>query len=158
LLDDILASRRPSASLRFGPDGKLFAAFDDGGASRLAEDLSSFNGKILRLNADGTTPNDQAANIPLYSSNYPSPTGLGWSFLTGAMWATSQQGESGRLSVIASEGVRRRGVVRATFTLPWCTVPSAMDVYPASGLPALRGNLLIASDRGRHLLRLRVDP
>jgi glucose/arabinose dehydrogenase len=159
LLDDILASpRRPSASVRFGPDGKLFAAFDDGGASRLAEDLASFNGKILRLNTDGTTPNDQAGNSPLYSSNYPSPTGLGWSLLTGAMWATSQQGESGRLSVIASEGVRRRGVVRATFALPWGTVPSAMAVYPDSGIPALRGNVLIASERGRHLLRLRVDP
>jgi glucose/arabinose dehydrogenase len=159
LLDDVPASPwGPSASLRFGPDGKLFAAFDDGGAARLADDLSSSNGKILRLNTDGTTPDDQAGNIPFYSSTYPSPRGLGWYLSTGLLWAASQEGASGRLSVIASERVRRRGVVRAAFTLPAGTVPSAMAVYPNSGIAALRGNLLIASDKGRHLLRVRVDP
>jgi glucose/arabinose dehydrogenase len=159
LLDDIVASPGgPSASLRFGPDGKLFAAFDDGGAGRLADDLSSSNGKILRLNTDGTTPDDQAGNIPFYSATYPSPRGLGWYLSTGLLWAASQQGESGRLSVIASDGVRRRGAVRAAFALPAGTVPSAMAVYPDSGIAALRGNLLIASDKGRHLLRVRVDP
>jgi glucose/arabinose dehydrogenase len=159
LLDDIPASPgTPSASLRFGPDGKLFAAFDDGGSARLAADLSSSNGKILRLNTDGTTPDDQAGYIPFYSSTYPSPRGLGWYLSTGLLWAANQQGESGRLSVIASEGVRRRGAVRAAFTLPAGTVPSAMAVYPDSGIAALRGNLLIASDEGRHLLRVRVDP
>jgi hypothetical protein len=41
----------PAASLRFGPDRRLYAAFDDGGEARQAGDAASPNGKILRLNA-----------------------------------------------------------------------------------------------------------
>ena len=49
-------------------DGKLYAAFDDGGDPRQVGDAASLNGKILRLNADGTTPDDQAGATPIYST------------------------------------------------------------------------------------------
>ncbi len=66
--DEIAAtSSTPAASLRIGADGKLFAAFDDGGVSRLAGDLASANGKLLRMNSDGTTPDDQEGGSPLFS-------------------------------------------------------------------------------------------
>ena len=68
LLDGIPATPGgPAAALRFGPDGKLFAAFDDGGVARLAGDFASVNGKVLRLNPDGTTPDDQVGGNPLFS-------------------------------------------------------------------------------------------
>ena len=67
------ASSAPSASLRVAADGKLLAAFDDADSARLAEDLSSANGKILRLNPDGTTPDDQAGGSPLFSYVSPFP-------------------------------------------------------------------------------------
>jgi aldose sugar dehydrogenase len=159
LFDDVPASpNRASASLRFGPDGKLFAAFDDGGTPRRAGDLSSPNGKVLRLNPDGTTPDDQAANSPMYSWGYRSPRGLGWHLPAGTLWIATQQGESGLLYGLANDGTRRRGFVRAAFTLPAGTVPSAVAVYPNTGQAMLRGDVLIASDEGRHLLRLRDDP
>jgi aldose sugar dehydrogenase len=159
LLDDVPASPiRPSASLRFGPDGKLFAAFDDGGTPRLVGDLSSPNGKILRVNPDGTTPDDQAAKSPLYSSGYRSPRGLAWQLPGGTLWVASQERESGRLSAIASGGNPRRASVRAALTLPAGTMPSAVAVYPDAGIALLRGNVLIASDEGRHLLRVRTEP
>jgi glucose/arabinose dehydrogenase len=158
LFDDVPASpTRASASLRFGPDGKLFAAFDDGGTRRLAGDLSSRNGKILRLNPDGTTPDDQAANSPMYSSGYRSPRGLGW-HPAGTLWIATQEGESGLLYGLTNDGTRRRSFVRAAFTLPAGAVPSAVAVYPNTGQAMLRGDVLIASDEGRHLLRLRGDP
>jgi glucose/arabinose dehydrogenase len=159
LRDDIAASPRgPSASLRFGPDGKLFAAFDAGGVPRLAADWSSPNGKILRLNTDGTTPGDQAGNLPLYASAYQSPRGLGWHLPTRMLWVASQEGESSLISAIGSDGPRHRGAVRAVFVLPAATVPSALAVYPTLGMAQLRGDLFIASDTGRHLLRVRLDP
>jgi len=43
LLDNVPASPEPRAALRFGPDGKLYAAFDDGGEERNVLDLGSFN-------------------------------------------------------------------------------------------------------------------
>src|SRR3989442_1783263 len=56
LVDGIRAAASdPSASLRFGPDGKLYAAFDDGGDAHSAGDSSSPNGKIMRVNTVRTT-------------------------------------------------------------------------------------------------------
>jgi hypothetical protein len=43
--------------------------------------------------------------------------------------------------------------------LPAGTVPSGLAIYPNTGVvEAFRGNLLVASDEGRSLLRLRTDP
>src|SRR5438876_78800 len=77
LLDRIAASSPDAAaSLRFGLDGKLYVALDDGGHPLLAGDLASFNGKILRMNPDGTTPDDQAGATPVYSYGYRAPRAL----------------------------------------------------------------------------------
>lgn len=44
--------------LRFGPDGKLYAGVGDGENGNNAQDLNSLNGKILRLDPDGSVPSD----------------------------------------------------------------------------------------------------
>ncbi|MCI0611574.1 PQQ-dependent sugar dehydrogenase, partial [bacterium] len=45
--------------IQFGRDGKLYIATGDGGAnSQLSQSLSSINGKILRVNSDGSIPPD----------------------------------------------------------------------------------------------------
>ena len=56
LLDGVAASARPVAALRFGPDSRLYVGFDDGDVPARAGDLGSYNGKVLRLNADGRVP------------------------------------------------------------------------------------------------------
>jgi glucose/arabinose dehydrogenase len=159
LLSDIPASPDgPSASLRFGADGKLFAAFDDAGSHGLAGDLASPNGKILRLNPDGTTPGDQEGGTPLYSYPYSSPRGLDWQRTSRMLWIADRIGlESGRLSVVTS-GVRTRGMIRRAMTLPQETVPSSIAFYDGDRIAAFRDNLLVASDEGRHLLRIQIDP
>jgi glucose/arabinose dehydrogenase len=45
-------------SLAFGPDRKLYVSTGDDQNSDHAQSTSTFHGKILRLNADGSTPND----------------------------------------------------------------------------------------------------
>jgi hypothetical protein len=89
ILDNIPASADPRAVLRFGLDGKLYAAFDDGGDMRLVEDLASFNGKVLRLNTDGTTPDDAPRKSPIWLEGLDSPRGLGWHGATRYLWTAT---------------------------------------------------------------------
>jgi putative heme-binding domain-containing protein len=45
-------------AVHFGKDGKLYVAIGDGTAGKPAQELNSFQGKMLRLNPDGTVPHD----------------------------------------------------------------------------------------------------
>jgi glucose/arabinose dehydrogenase len=159
LLDDIAAAAKPSASLRFGADGKLFAAFDEAGVTQLGGDLSSPNGKLLRLNPDGTTPDDQAGGTPLFAYAYHSPRGFDWHPTTQTLWmADRDASDTSMLSVLAaSVGPRKRGELRATLTLPRGTSASSVAFYHGGSSAALRDNLLVASEEGRHLLRIQLD-
>jgi glucose/arabinose dehydrogenase len=51
-------------ALRFGPDGKLYVGVGDDSTPADAQSLGTVNGKILRINPDGTIPSDD----PFYGS------------------------------------------------------------------------------------------
>ena len=48
----------------FGPDGKLYVAVGDGASPPMAADDRTFNGKVLRLNPDGSAPADNPRYDP----------------------------------------------------------------------------------------------
>ena len=160
LRDDIPASNIPAASLRGSADGTVLAAFDDGGDVRNPGDLASPNGKILRLNPDGTTPDDQAGFHPMYASDVRSPRGFDWAPESALLWIADAASEnSATLTAVGpASGTRRQGVRLASYALPRGTVPSSVAFYRSDSMPAFRDNLLIASEQGRHLLRVRFDP
>ena len=91
LLDAAPASSSlPSAALRFGPDGKLYAAYDDGGDTRGSSDQTSMNGKILRLNTDGTTPADARGATPIYMGTFGSPVAIDWDPPSSTLWVADR--------------------------------------------------------------------
>jgi glucose/arabinose dehydrogenase len=147
LLGGIRAGSEPAAALRFGPDTKLYAAFDDGGEARLMGDAASPNGKILRLNADGTTPEDQAGASPIYAAGSSSPAGLDWQPGTDVLWMAdaAQGGITPVTAETTSARKRIRGVARASWRLPAAMVPTAMAFTRNASVPALAGNLFVAS-------------
>jgi aldose sugar dehydrogenase len=150
----------PAASLRFGPDRQLYAAFDDGGESQQVGDAASPNGKILRLNDNGTTPNDQAGASPIYAAGSSSPAGLDWQPGTAVLWVAdaAQGGITSVTTESTGAGRRIRGVARSSWRLPAALVPTGMTFARGDSIPALAGNLFVASATGQRLLRIRFDP
>lgn len=164
LLDAVpAASPSPAAALRFGADGKLYAAFDDGGDPRRSGDGASPNGKILRLNPDGTTPDDQAGSTPVYSEGFRSPVGFDWDprNAPGTLWVADRDAGAATLRRVTADTAPRaggkRGIVDHAFALPAASVPASVAFYRGGLFPAMAGSLLVASDEGRHLLRIAGD-
>lgn len=96
LLDGVTgAGNHDGGRVRFGADAKLYWTTGDAQNPELAQDLSSNNGKILRLNPDGTIPDDNPFHdSPLYSYGHRNPQGLAWQPMTGHLYAT-EHGPSG---------------------------------------------------------------
>ncbi len=68
--------------LLIGPDGKLLVTMGENGNGRLAQDPSALNGKILRVELDGSVPADNpilpgaTARTYAYSMGHRNPQGL----------------------------------------------------------------------------------
>ncbi|GAA3431235.1 PQQ-dependent sugar dehydrogenase [Kutzneria kofuensis] len=79
--------------LRFGPDGKLYATAGDAKNGANAQNKNSLNGKVLRLNADGSAPTDNpfyssGGNARyVYSMGHRNPQGIAWDS-RGQLWET----------------------------------------------------------------------
>jgi glucose/arabinose dehydrogenase len=158
VLPDVTASADSSAILRFGPDGKLYAAFDDAGSRDAAARLSDWNGKILRLNADGTTPDDQPAASPVLWSDLADPRGLAWSPDTDTLWLAERGGdEIERLRALVSGGRPRRAGLRATYVLPGIVGASSLAFHRGETVPEFRGDLFVAAREGGYLLRVKFE-
>jgi glucose/arabinose dehydrogenase len=138
------SSAQPAAVLRIGPDGKLYLAFDGQPA----------NGRLLRLNADGTMPRDQAGTTPALATGIQSPRGMGWDPRSRLLWIADDDGEAeGHLSGITTTNPPVRAVVRGRHALR--DGSGSLVFYESDVLPPMRGDALLASSWGRHILRLR---
>ena len=170
LLDNIPANGiHDGGRLRFGPDGLLYATAGDAANTALSQDLASLGGKIVRLNPDGTTPRANPFSSPVYSWGHRNPQGIDWHPVTGDLWA-SEHGSSGNdeINVIEAganygwpriEGAQTMAGMRTpiTFYNP-AIAPSGASFYRAQLFPAFVNNLFVATLRGTHLLRLRLEP
>jgi glucose/arabinose dehydrogenase len=130
------SSPSPAAALRFGPDGKLYAAFDDGGDARRSRDAGSLNGKVLRLNPDGTTPRDATGATPVYADGYLSPVALDWDPVTATLWVADR-----------SAGASRFAFYRGTLFPGWAgRLLSASDKIFGAGLTSGPGGVAVGPD------------
>jgi glucose/arabinose dehydrogenase len=78
-----------TGALEFGPDGMLYWTVGDRYIADLAQDLTSLNGKILRLTPDGQIPADNP--IPgsyVFSYGHRNPQGLAFQPGTDLLWST----------------------------------------------------------------------
>src|SRR4029453_2437220 len=76
----------PGGRLRFGPDGKLYASTGDAQNGAYAQDVNNLEGKILRLNPDGSRPSDNPFGNYVWSYGHRNPQGLAFDS-QGRLWA-----------------------------------------------------------------------
>ncbi len=80
ILDKIPAAEFDNGGVvKFGPDKKLYIGTGDATDQNLAQNQTSLAGKILRLNDDGSIPQDNPfPNSLVYSFGHRNPQGLAW--------------------------------------------------------------------------------
>jgi glucose/arabinose dehydrogenase len=134
-------STDPAAVARFGPDGKLYVVVSG----------DNQDGRLFRMNQDGTLPRDQAGTTPAVATGVTGARGLGWATRSGILWIVDDDSESGHLSAISLSPPPIRAVVRGRTTLR--PGVGSMAVYTSEAIPEMRDEALIVSAEA-YLLRL----
>ncbi|MDQ3321599.1 MAG: PQQ-dependent sugar dehydrogenase [Acidobacteriota bacterium] len=186
IIENVPASRYHSGTrLKFGADGKLYITTGDATKQTRAQDLASINGKTLRLNDDGTIPDDNPflnqknARPEIWTYGHRNAQGMDFQPETGLMFQT-EHGPSiiDGVSLFKRTGGDEVNVVERGKNYGWAKIShntrrDGMEtpivqyspaVAPASGMfyrgdlfPELKGNFLFGALKGESIVRLVLD-
>jgi len=153
--------------LQFGPDGKLYATTGDAQAPETAQDLDSLNGKILRINADGSVPSDNPYNNYVWTYGHRNPQGIAFDS-QGRLWQqefgnsvsdeTNLLEKGGNYGWPDCEGITSQsgdGCATAGFKAPKRTYPVAQA--SCSGIAVVNDALYVACLRGNRVYRIEIE-
>ncbi len=179
LVDSVLAaSNHDGGRVKFGPDGKLYWTMGDAQNGANAQNPALLNGKILRLNPDGSIPADNPfPNSYVYSLGHRNPQGLAWQPGTGRLYAT-EHGPSGGAGAEAGSGRDEVNLIEAGSNYGWPLITGSQtreglvspiinsgtqETWAPGGATFVTqgrwaGSLLFTGLRGQALYRLTLDP
>jgi glucose/arabinose dehydrogenase len=155
--EKILLDKIPSAAyhhggrLKIGPDKFLYITTGDATKPENAQNLDSLNGKILRMNLDGTIPNDNPyPNSYVYSYGHRNPQGLAW--IKDRLYE-SEHGQSAQDEINLIKPGANYGwpVITGTQTKAGLETPlfqSGNETWAPSGMVSSNGKLYAAALRG----------
>jgi aldose sugar dehydrogenase len=173
IIDDLPgAFTHNGGRMKFGPDDQLYVTLGDAQRQDEVQDVDVLVGKILRLNDDGTYPDDNPfEDSPVYAIGLRNPQGLAWHPETGELYS-SQHGPTGNdeLNLIEAgenygwpdmEGFD--GDEQDDFTLPvkasgeetWA--PSGSTFYDGDLFPQWNNEYLMAGLRSVTLHRINLS-
>jgi glucose/arabinose dehydrogenase len=171
--------------LAFAPDGRLFVTLGERFQFEPAQDLATHLGKVVRINPDGSVPDDnpfvgQEGALPeIWSYGHRNPQGAAIHPETGKLWET-EFGPRGGDELNIPEAGKNYGWPMVSWgehydgreipeppTHPefadaidhWNPVisPSGIAFYTADAIPGWKGNLLIAGLSSKAIIRLTLD-
>ncbi len=145
--------------LKFGPDGFLYITTGDGQDSSRAQNLSSLNGKILRVTPTGAAAPGNPFGTRVYSYGHRNVQGLAWDS-QGRLWA-SEFGNStwDELNLIVSGGNYGWPTCEGTCSVSGMRNPVRQwDVASASpsGLEIVNDWIYMAAVRGERLWVMKI--
>ena len=152
-------------TLKFGPDRKLYIGTGDATDEDSAQNLNSIAGKILRLNDDGSIPNDNPfPNSPVYSYGHRNPQGLAWDD-RGNLYETEEgPTKNDEINIIekgknygwpSQECTGSNEYVNAILCYSLSTEPAGIAYYNSQKID-LKNSLVLATLRGNILYQLTV--
>ncbi len=181
IIEDLPAAQfHAGCRIRFGPDGKLYVTTGDATQRALAQKLDSLAGKTLRLNDDGTVPQDnpfvgqQNARPEIWSLGHRNAQGMDWQPGSNLMFQTEHgpsgfDGPGGGDEVNIVERGKNYGwpTIHHTQTAaglesplleytPACA-PGSGAFYRGSVFPQFKGNFFFGCLRGERLIRVTMD-
>ncbi|HEU5146866.1 MAG TPA: PQQ-dependent sugar dehydrogenase, partial [Chryseosolibacter sp.] len=167
----------------FSPDGKLLLATgdadhkNDAANSGNAQNLSSFSGKVLRLNIDGTIPHDNPfPGSPVWASGFRVPQGI--VYASNGKLYTAEHGNlaDDEVNLIAKganygypnvSGVcdkpgekdfcDEHNVVEPLIAWTPTIAPAGIDYYNNPAIPQWRNSLLLTTLKGQSLRVLKLN-
>ncbi len=155
--------------IQFGPDGKLYITTGDTGDKNLAQDKNSVAGKILRINSDGSVPEDNPfSGSPIYSYGHRNPQGLDWDESDNLVATEHGPRQHDEINVIvpgANYGwpdiigdETMEGLVTPILDTGDDTwAPSGAEFYDGNKIPQWTGKFFVATLRGNHLHMIDFD-
>lgn len=160
--------------LVFGPDADLYITTGDADKPPLAQELSSFAGKILRIRRDGSVPADNpfatrdGAQGAIWSFGHRNPQGLAFQPGTGVLFAPEHGPDGGdEINIVRagsnygwpviSHSRSREGMVSPLLEYTPAIGPAAAIFYTGSLVPELANDLLVGCLRGEGIVRVQLD-
>ena len=186
IIEAIPASKYHAGTrLKFGPDAKLYITTGDATKQKRAQNLSSINGKTLRLNDDGTIPSDnpfvnqKGARGEIWSYGHRNAQGMDFQPETNLMFQT-EHGPSiiDGVSLLKRTGGDEVNIVEKGKNYGWDKISHNMTkknmetpiiefspaVAPASGMfyrgtlfPEFKNNFFFGALKSEMIIRLVMD-
>jgi Glucose / Sorbosone dehydrogenase len=176
IMDNIPASRgyHSGGAMAFGPDGKLYITVGDATEHIFAQDPSIVIGKILRVNKDGTIPEDNPyPNSPVYTVGHRNMYGIAFDQNGTGLVTENGDVRYDEINIIKNGGNYGFPTSQPANLPPeqandssikplrsyWETIaPTQMIYYDGDALPELKGMFLFGSFTGDiYALKLSED-
>lgn len=165
------------------PDGTLFVTLGERFQMKHAQDLSRHWGKVVRINPDGSVPQDnpfvgrENARPEIWSYGHRNPQAAALHPETGELWIVDHGPRGGDEVNIVRKGLnygwpvinygehytgeqipeKREGMEQPLYYWDPSIAPSGMAFYTADRAPQWQGSLFVGALAGRHLARLVLD-